>query len=227
MSADAESTLNAEATGARGLRRDAAMNQARILEVAPLVFAEEGWGASMDEIARRAGVGVGTVYRRFPTKEALVDAVLAERTAQMIAWAEAAVAEPDPWAGLVAFIEQAMETPAGVLAFKNVVQLRWSVEDAQRFFGQFGPLMAELIERGKRSGQFRMDLALSDLPTLIQALEVIRSNSREVAPDLWRRFLAVYLDGIRPGAATELSVPGLAPDQIVALMSGTSAPGAA
>ena len=81
----------------RNLRRDAAENQARILEVAPLVFAEQGWSASMDEVARRAGVGVGTIYRRFPTKEDLVDAVLSERAKLMAEWATDAAAHDDSW----------------------------------------------------------------------------------------------------------------------------------
>jgi AcrR family transcriptional regulator len=206
----------------RALRRDAAENQARILAVAPIVFAEQGWGASMDEVARQARVGVGTIYRRFPTKEDLVDAVLAERVSLMAEWAAVAAASDDPWSGLVDFIERMMDAPAGVLAFKSVVQLRWTLEDAQRFFSGFAPLIVDLIERGKSEGCFRADLTLSDLPMLIVGLDAIRTASAAVAPDLWRRFLGIYLDGMRPEAATDLAWPGLTPPQIVALMSGQS-----
>lgn len=209
----------------RTLRRDAAENQARILAVAPVVFAEQGWGASMDEVARRAGVGVGTIYRRFPTKEDLVDAVLAERVGLMVEWATEAAASDDPWSGLVDFIERMMDAPGGVLAFKSLVQLRWTLEDAQRFFGGFAPLIAGLIERGQQEGRFRPDLTLSDLPMLILGLDAIRAASATVAPDLWRRFLGIYLDGMRPDAATDLAWPGLTPPQIVALMSGQSEAG--
>lgn len=219
---DGDRGVEARAGGDRALRRDAAENLTRILDVAPLVFAEQGWGASMDEIARRAGVGVGTIYRRFPRKEDLLDAVMADRMRLVQEWAQAASEEPDAWTGLVGFIERMIEMPAGVLAFRSVIQLRWSPDDAREFFESFAPLVAGLIERGQRAGQLRADLELSDLPMLIVGLDGVRMASEAIAPDLWRRFLGIHLDGLRAEPATALPVPGLTPAQIRMLMSGQS-----
>src|SRR3712207_57294 len=89
----------------RPLRRDAERNRARILDAARRLFTERGLAVSMDEIARCAGVGVGTVYRRFATREQLLDALLEDRFAQVLDMAERAAAQPDAWEGLVGFLE--------------------------------------------------------------------------------------------------------------------------
>ena len=96
----------------RPLRRDAARNRQRILKAASEVFTELGLEVSLDEVARHAGVGVGTVYRRFGTKEDLVAALFVDRVEKVATLAERAIEEPDPWSGLVGFMEQA----AGMLA---------------------------------------------------------------------------------------------------------------
>src|SRR5215472_4279290 len=91
----------------RPLRRDAERNRQRILEAAAEVFTERGFAATLDEVARRAGVGVGTVYRRFPDKASLADALFTDRIDALVQLAERAQGEPDAWAGLTGFMEQA------------------------------------------------------------------------------------------------------------------------
>src|SRR5713101_259096 len=93
----------------RPLRRDAERNRQRILTAASEVFNERGLEVSLDEIARCAGVGVGTVYRRFRTKEELVEALFTERIDSVAAIADEALQAPDPWSGLVSFMEQLTE----------------------------------------------------------------------------------------------------------------------
>jgi AcrR family transcriptional regulator len=97
------------------LRRDAARNRQRILTAAVEVINERGLEVSLDEVARRAGVGVGTVYRRFGTKEELVEAMFVDRIESIAALAEAAAEAPDPWSGLVSLMEQMAEMLAGDL----------------------------------------------------------------------------------------------------------------
>ena len=96
-----------EAPAARPLRRDAERNRQAILRAAAEVFTTRGLQASLDDVARHAGVGVGTVYRRFPDKESLAEALFEERIEAMVALAEKALAEPDSWTGLVSFLEGA------------------------------------------------------------------------------------------------------------------------
>src|SRR3954470_8632559 len=90
----------------RPLRRDAERNRRRILRAAGEVFAERGLGVTMDDIAERADVGVGTVYRRFPEKELLVEALFEDRVEELVSLAQQALAEADPWEALVGFLER-------------------------------------------------------------------------------------------------------------------------
>ena len=106
---------------ARPLRRDAERNRQRILKAASEVFTERGLDVSLDEVARHAGVGVGTVYRRFRTKEDLVEALFINRIEEVAALAEEAAQVPDPWSGLVCFMEQMTEMLAGDLGLHQLL----------------------------------------------------------------------------------------------------------
>jgi AcrR family transcriptional regulator len=105
----------------RPLRRDAERNRQRILTAAAEVFTQRGLEASLDDIARHAGVGVGTVYRRFRTKEELVEALFTARLDQVEAFAGQALAAPDPWSGLVSFMEHLTEVMAGDLGLRQML----------------------------------------------------------------------------------------------------------
>src|SRR5689334_9580535 len=105
----------------RPLRRDAARNRQRILQAAREVFAERGLGVTLDDIADRAGVGVGTVYRRFADKEALIDALFEERIDELASIAEDALAEGDGWEGLVSFLDRSLAMQAADRGFKDIV----------------------------------------------------------------------------------------------------------
>src|SRR3982751_2657327 len=97
----------------RPLRRDAQLNRERIVVAAREVFAAKGLNASLDDVAHHAGVGVGTVYRRFPTKEALLEVALDERFEEHVRAAEVALTAPTGWDGLVGFLRQAAEMQGG------------------------------------------------------------------------------------------------------------------
>src|SRR6266699_1710582 len=113
----------------RPLRRDAERNRQRILKAASEVFNERGLEVSLDEIARYAGVGVGTVYRRFRTKEELVAALCKERIDSVAALADEALQAPDPWSGLVSLMEQMAELMAGDLGLRLMLMFGTYAQD--------------------------------------------------------------------------------------------------
>jgi AcrR family transcriptional regulator len=201
----------------RPLRRDAARNRQRILEAASEVFTEQGLEAGLDEVARQAGVGVGTVYRRFRTKEELVEALFEDRVDAVAALAERAAEEPDPWTGLASFMEQMAELLAGDLGLRQLLMFATYGQDRVAYARRRNaPLIQKLVERAQAAGQVRPDLMLTDIPFLVFVLTEAAQIARPAGPDLWRRYLAIILDGIRPAreGLTPLPVPALAPDEL-------------
>lgn len=196
----------------RPLRRDAERNRLRILEAARTVFAERGLEVSLDDIAREAEVGVGTVYRRFPDKEALIDALFEQRVGDFAAMAETARATEDPWEALVTFLEGAVGMQAEDRGLKelllNTARGQSRVASVR---AQITPLVAEIVERGKASGAIRADVTHADLPLINMMLGAVADASREANPELWRRYLGLVLDGLRPArsAPTPLPQPAL------------------
>jgi AcrR family transcriptional regulator len=202
---------------ARPLRRDAARNRQRILNAASKVFTEQGLEVGLDEVARQAGVGVGTVYRRFRTKEELVEALFDERIDAIAAVAERAAEEPDPWTGLVSFMEQMAGMLAGDVGLRQMLMFATYGQDRVAYARQRNaPLVQELVERAQAAGQVRADLMLTDIPFLVFVLTEAAQIARPTRPDLWRRYLALILDGMRPAREdlTPLPVPALPPDEL-------------
>jgi AcrR family transcriptional regulator len=200
-------TTTPDPRSARPLRKDAERNRQRILRAAGEVFADRGLAVTLDEIARRAGVGVGTVYRRYPNKDALIDALFEERLDALAALAEAGLADPDPWHGFVSFLEHAFELQAADRGLKELVcgtaHGRDRVADAR---ARLKPLGDALVARAQAAGQLRADAAGPDLPLIHLMIGAILDASGSVRPELWRRFLAVVVDGLRatPGAGMPL-----------------------
>jgi AcrR family transcriptional regulator len=203
--------MSGESRGAsaplRPLRADAARNRARILEAAKRAFAEAGLDVGVEEIARRAGVGKGTLYRRFPTKEALVRAIFEDRLNELGRLATTAARTPDPWEAFARFLESAARMQASDQGFLDVVAQRMgtgvlSPEHRRRFLA----LVSGPLKRAQEAGRVRADLVPEDVPLLLRMLGV----TTRAAPDgqsmeeHWRRYLGLLLDGLRPEAATPL-----------------------
>lgn len=183
------------ATQERPLRSDAARNRELILQTAAEVFAEGGLDAGYDEIARRAGIGVGTVYRRFPERSELVQALFESRIAEMVAVAEEAARQPDPWEGLTMFLERVIERQVIDRGLKEVMAQTIAVGDnAMVGRERLGPLMEDLITRAKDSGALRSDVGATDLGVHMMLISSIAIADQ---PDLWRRYLALLFDGLR------------------------------
>jgi AcrR family transcriptional regulator len=201
----------------RPLRRDAERNRQRIIEVAREAFAEDGLAVTLDEIARRAGVGVGTVYRRFPDKEQLIDALFEERIGEMVAHAEASLRADDAWDGLVSFLEGATEAHAHDRGLKEValsgVHGLGRVARARELMF---PLVSRLVERAQKEGSLRPDVQATDMPLMQLMLGSLSECTRDVDPEVWRRYLGILTDGLRTSreGPTPLAPAGLEPEQV-------------
>lgn len=179
----------------RPLRRDAARNRELILRTATEVFAEHGLDAGYDEIARRAGIGVGTVYRRFPERSELVQALFESRIEEMVAIAEESASQPDPWDGLAMFLERAIEQQVADRGLKEVMVQSMSEGDHLTIGRErLGPIIEGLISRAQAAGALRAGVEASDLG---MQLMLMSSMTMPEQPDLWRRYLALMLDGLR------------------------------
>jgi AcrR family transcriptional regulator len=190
------------------LRRDAAANRERILAAARRLFSEQGLDASMDEVARDAGVGSGTLYRRFPTKEALLDAILGEVLERYSAFLLEALRQDDAFAGLELLLEQTVRLQLENRAFLDVIALRLRDEPQLAAARErVRPLMEQLVTKAQAQGALRADLAPSDVQVLVWQLGRVVETTGGLAPELWRRYLALVLDGLRAPALRPLPHP--------------------
>jgi AcrR family transcriptional regulator len=200
-------------------RRDAVANRERLLVAAGEVFAERGVAAPLDEIARRANVSIGTLYNHFPTREELLDAIYPERIAALNEAAEQAVSNSDPWAGFRTFVLRVFELQAEDRGLNDAMTLRYpnatALSDAcDRGFAPVG----ELIDRAQRAGTLRADFTVEDLAFLVWATSRVIAATAGTAPDAWRRYVDLQLDGLRAEGAHPLSTPPMTPTQVAAAM---------
>jgi len=205
------------ASGVRPLRQDAERNRQRILVAAAEVFNERGLEVSLDEIARHAGVGVGTVYRRFRTKEELIEALFMDRLEMIAAIADEALASPDPWSGLVSFMERMAETMAGNVGLRQMLMFATYGRDLVAVARQHNaPLIEQLVQRAQAAGQLRTDIRQTDIALLVLVLTETTQLAYAANPDIWRRYLTLILDGMRPAreGVTPLPVPALLPEEM-------------
>ena len=213
-----------ESSGARPgrlLRADAERNRQRILAAAAELFTERGLEPSLDDVARHAGVGVGTVYRRFPDKASLADALFDERIDALVALAEQAQAEPDAWAALVSFLERSGEMLVSNRGLRQI--LMFAAEGHDRGIcarDRMRPAIESLIERAQADGQVRADLRPTDVPMIEFMVAAAAEYAWQVRPTVWRRYLALILDALRPASASghPLPEPELSPDEMAEVM---------
>jgi AcrR family transcriptional regulator len=181
----------------RTLRADAERNRRRLLDAANELFAEKGLSVGREEIARHAGVGVATAYRRFPDKSQLIDELFADHVGRLVALAEEALERDDPWEALVGFIEAAVEVNATNRGVKELVFGLGGAGLVDRARAQLAPLVAQLVQRAQASGDLRADISLTDMPLIqfmVSSLGEIRGPHAE---GIWRRYLGIVLDGLR------------------------------
>ena len=180
----------------RAKRADAVRNRARIVEAAKETFAERGLETQMEDVAKRAGVGVGTLYRHFPTKDALVRALIVDKMERMADVAKAALEqeEADPFAAFASVLRKGAQQQQCDLALTQVVAsqpqevFREVLEEETKLAAHMG----ELLERAQRAGVVRKDVRPDDIPLVMCGCAAVVQNGRD-----WERYLTFMLDGFR------------------------------
>jgi AcrR family transcriptional regulator len=204
----------AAAAARRPLRRDAEVNLARILDAARLVFAEQGYGASMETIADRAEVGVGTLYRRFPHKSELFEAVVDEAKRRNREIAETVLAEVPDGEAVFEFVRRCVAAPSCWRATTEAPPWR----STGTGLDLLAPLLEDILARSQRAGTVRTDLAVSDIVVGLLSVRAIADvcDTTGARPSL--RFLELMLDGFRPGAVADPARPALTVTQLDRLL---------
>ena len=206
----------------QALRKDAAENRDRLLTAASELFAERGLGVTLNDIAHHAGVGVGTAYRRFKNKEEVIDALFERQLEQVADVAREALADPDAWNGLLTFLEQALHMRHGDRGLNEIMNNPvLGDERVQEARDRIAPIITKLVAKAKKQGVVRSDFDQTDLIFIQLALSAVIESTRELAPSLYRRYLAMFLDGIRTDRSefTKLPVRPLSAEETHSVMT--------
>jgi AcrR family transcriptional regulator len=183
------------------VRKDAARNRDRLISAARTVFADRGIDATLDDIAREAGVGTGTAYRHFPNKKVIAAEILADATQQIATDAEDALSIDDPWDAIVAFFENTSARLAADRGLYQILAGQANVDDKTRIWPHIVDGITRLFDRAKEAGMIRADAEPEDAGVVFAMLGVAFSTGT------WRRYLALLLDGLRATERPELPCP--------------------
>jgi AcrR family transcriptional regulator len=211
------------ATPERHIRKDAERNRQRILAAARELFTTHGLGVTLNEIAHYTGVGVGTVYRHFPDREQLIEALFEERLRQIVDLLQEATEDPDPWRGLITFHERALALQAADRGLKELMLgSPGAPERLARVRARLRPLSADLVDRARATGDLRPDCTPEDLGIVHLMLSAVIDAGREVAPEAWRRYFSIVLQGLRadPTPPEPLTVPAVSPSKLDRVLTG-------
>ncbi|GIF37699.1 TetR/AcrR family transcriptional regulator [Actinoplanes xinjiangensis] len=178
------------------LRRDAQRNRERIVQAAGEVFATRGFAATLDDVAHHAGVGVGTVYRRFPTKEELIEAVFTDRLEDLVTLAEESLAAESAWDGLTGFLRTSARWHAADRGLRDAA-LSMDEQHFKQAGEQIVPLLEQLMERAHAEGTLRPDAGFRDFPIIMAMVTEMAQHSAECRPGLYERYLELVIDGLR------------------------------
>jgi AcrR family transcriptional regulator len=190
-----------------GSRSDSVRNRVRLLDAAREVFAERGFAATLDDIARHAGLGTGTAYRHFPNKQALAAEILTDATSQIAADAREALAIDDPWQALVHFFEKSALRQARDRGLYEALTGRGDDEAQARIWPGIVEAVTALFNRAHTAGAVRADAVPQDIAAIFALLGPAFEMSRTTADNLWRRYLYLILDGLRATDRPPLPAP--------------------
>jgi len=211
---------------ARPLRRDAARNRSLLLDAGREVFAARGLEATLDEIAHRAGVGVGTAYRHFANKQELAAAIFRDDFAQLVESAHGALEVDDPWNALVGFVEATVAKQAHDRGLHELIMAGTMGEQSMHVDGKietirealFEPVTA-LVERAKQNGCLRADASPTDIAAILFMMGPTFVTSEAVGRPVWKRYLWLLLDGLRATQCGKLPEAALDLDELDAALA--------
>ena len=190
--------MNSCPTAGRPLRRDAELNRRRIIDAAQELFAAKGLEPNLNDVARHAGVGVGTVYRRFPGKEDLIEAIYADGLDMLTGLAESALRLKDSWLGFEFYVRQMCEKTATDRAMREIVFSKaYGGERVREARDRLVPLLQRLVARAQADGHLRDGVSSTDLPIFALLAGTVSEFAGEVDSQLWRRYVEMLLDGMR------------------------------
>jgi AcrR family transcriptional regulator len=183
----------------RTMRADAQRNRARMLEAARTVFQRDGLAAQMDAIAAEAGLGVGTLYRHFPTREALIDVLIAERLQQLLASAERASDNDDPWAAVEDLVWRFAAFEAEDRGMADILSDYRSraLDTPEAPVAAFMEHLTAAVARAQAAGAMRTDVSAMDVLTAVCGVGKMVSPASAADPEQWRRLIGVLVDGLR------------------------------
>ena len=190
---------------ARPLRRDAEENLARILTAASDVFAEHGYEASMEQIADRAAVGIGTLYRRFPNKAALVNAVVQTATQRTQQIARTVLADTPGEEGVFEFLRRCVAAPS---CWRVITSRAPGIGDTPRSgVSQVAPLVEQLLENARRAGTVRQDVVFADLAVVLMSVRAVADFFDPQVRHTSARYLELVMAGLRPDGTSWVTPP--------------------
>ncbi len=209
----------------RPLRKDARENRRKILDAASDAMSELGLSVPMEAIAERAGVGVGTLYRRFPSRAELVEALFEDRMESIVEDAEASLDFEDGWEGFAWFLERIISRQTRDRALGELLMGDAGRGRVAAIRDRLGPLADKIVERAKQAGRLRPDFDTTDLVMVQKMVCAAGAAAGDVKPAVWRRYLTILLDGLttsRSGPSPQ-EVGPLSDDELYRTMH--SAPG--
>ena len=213
-------TPDSVGSAAPPLRADAERNRLRIMEAAARVFAERGLHGTLHDVAKAAGLGVGTVYRRFPDKEALIEALFETEIDRIADLAEYASRQPDAWTALVGFLRGMCSEQAENRGLHEVLHgTDYGQDRVAAARGRIMPMITGMLARAQEQGSARKDIESSDLGMLVMMVSSLAQFMQEVRSDAWMRYFELTMDALsaRPGQSP-LTVPPLTDDELTSAM---------
>lgn len=197
------------------MRRDARESRDKLLAAAQAEFAARGVDASLEKIARDAGVSIGTLYRHFPARLDLLVAALKPRLDTFLDGAQRAMELDDPWEAFVSYLENLFGTQVGDRGFSDFLSRRFTDSaETERIHDEMCQQIEDVLTRAQDAGAARPDIAQADIVNLIWANGRIIDATATTAPDAWRRQLHLMLDAYRAERAHPIAEPPMTSDQL-------------